>query len=147
MSDGDSAPKAAASGAPGAGKEKSYDPMEPFRAWRDTYLNVMSKNMMETVNSEAYAQATGTMLESYLNVAAPVKDALDKSMLQALEQLSLPSRQDVISLAERFTNMEMRLDDLDAKLDEVLKAVRASSAPAAAPAGAASKGSTAEATE
>jgi hypothetical protein len=41
-------------------------------------------------------------------------------MLRALEQLSMPSRADLISLAERFTNLEMRLDDMDAKLDELL---------------------------
>lgn len=41
-------------------------------------------------------------------------------MLQAMQQLSLPSRQEVASLAERFTNLELRVDDLDAKLDRVL---------------------------
>jgi hypothetical protein len=29
----------------------------------------------------------------------------------------------VLSLAERLTNMEMRLDDLDARLDAILRAV------------------------
>ena len=40
-------------------------------------------------------------------------------MTQALQQLSLPSRQEVAALAERFTNVEMRLDDMDAKLDRI----------------------------
>ena len=40
----------------------------------------------------------------------------------------MPSRDDVTRLAERLTNVEMRLDDLDAKLDDILRAVR----PAAA---------------
>jgi hypothetical protein len=30
----------------------------------------------------------------------------------------MPSRADVISLAERLTHIEMRLDDLEAKLEE-----------------------------
>ena len=38
-------------------------------------------------------------------------------MLRVLEQLSMPSRPDFIALAERITNIEMRLDDMDAKLD------------------------------
>jgi hypothetical protein len=29
----------------------------------------------------------------------------------------MPSRADFVSLAQRLTNIEMRLDDLDAKLD------------------------------
>ena len=41
-------------------------------------------------------------------------------MMMALEQFSLPSRQQVVALAERFTNLEMRLDDLDAKLDRIV---------------------------
>ena len=44
-------------------------------------------------------------------------------MVQALQQLSLPSRQEVAALAERFTNVEMRLDDLDAKVDRLLNAM------------------------
>jgi hypothetical protein len=47
----------------------------------------------------------------------------------------MPSRTDIISLAQRITNIEMRLDDMDARLDEILFAVRSLAAPAlAAPA-------------
>lgn len=44
-------------------------------------------------------------------------------MLQTLQHLSMPSRADFISLAERATNIEMRLDDMDAKLDRIEKAI------------------------
>lgn len=100
---------------------KTYDPFEPFRTLRDAYLDAMSKTMVEAVNTEAYAQATGAMLEGYLSAIAPLREALDKSMLQALGQLELPSRQEVAALAERFTCLEMRLDDMDAKLDAIRK--------------------------
>ena len=115
-----------------ASNEKRYDPMETFRGMRDAYLGAMAKTMTEAVNSESYAQASGTMLESYLNASAPVKEALDRSMLQTLEQLSLPSRLDIISLAERFTNLELRLDDMDSKLDELMKLTKTSAAEARA---------------
>jgi len=42
-------------------------------------------------------------------------------MLHVLEQLSMPSRADFVSLADRVTNIEMRLDDMDAKLDRIVK--------------------------
>jgi hypothetical protein len=42
-------------------------------------------------------------------------------MVMALEQFSLPSRQQIVALAERFTNLEMRLDDLDVKLDRLIQ--------------------------
>lgn len=104
---------------------KPFDPFESFRGMRDAYLNAMSKTMIEAVNTESYAQATGAMLDYCLSASAPFRDALEKSMVQALQQLSLPSRQEVAALAERFTNVEMRLDDLDAKLDRVLNALAA----------------------
>lgn len=47
-------------------------------------------------------------------------------MLQALQQLNMPSHADFVSLAERLTNVEMKLDDMDAKLDEVVSFLRKS---------------------
>jgi len=103
------------------GSEQSFDPFESFRGMRDAYLDVLSKTMIEAVNTESYAEATGAMLDSYLTASAPVREALEKAMVQTLQQLSLPSRQEVAALAQRFTNLEMRLDDMDAKLDGIVK--------------------------
>ena len=97
------------------------DPFEAFRKMRDTYLEGMSKVMIDAVNTEEYAQANGALLNNYLTLSAPFREALDKAMIMALEQFSLPSRQQVVALAERFTNLEMRLDDLDAKLDKIVE--------------------------
>jgi hypothetical protein len=98
------------------GSSKPFDPLEPFREMRDAYLDAMAKTMVEAVNTDAYAQATGAMLDNTLTISNPFKEAMEKSMLQVLQQLSLPSRQDILSLSERFTNIEMRLDDMDASL-------------------------------
>jgi hypothetical protein len=111
---------------PGGKDEKAQQPFDPFesmRGVRDAYLDTMSKAMIDAVNSEAYAAASGAMLDSYLTASAPFREALEKNMVEALQQLSLPSRQEVAALAERFTNVEMRLDDMDAKLDGIAKAL------------------------
>ena len=114
---------------------KPADPFEAFRGMRDNYLDAMSKVMMNAVNSEEYAQATGAMLNSALIASAPFREALDKAMAAALQQSSMPSRQEVAALAGRFTNVEMRLDDMEAKLDRIIelcsvaKPTRASVAP------------------
>jgi hypothetical protein len=102
---------------------RPFDPFESFRGVRDAYLDAMSKTMIDAVNTESYAQATGAMLDYYLRASAPFRETLEKSVAQALQQLSLPSRQEVAALAERFTNVEMRLDDLDAKMDRLLNAI------------------------
>ena len=118
---------------------KSFDPMEPWRGMRDAYLDTWSKSMVEMVNTEAYAQATGAMLDTYLTVSTPFREAVEKAMLKTLEQLAMPSRADIVSIAERMTHIEMRLDDIDAKLDEMHKVITkpgarsvAASAPPAA---------------
>jgi hypothetical protein len=102
---------------------KRLDPMDPWRAARDLYTDAWGKTMVDMVNSEAYAQATGAMLDSYMTVSAPFREAVEKAMLKTLEQLAMPSRADVVSIAERMTNIEMRLDDLDAKLDNIQRLV------------------------
>jgi hypothetical protein len=98
---------------------RSFDPMEPWRGVRDVYMDAWAKAMIEMVNTEAYAQASGAMLDTYLTVSAPFREAIEKAMLKTLEQLAMPSRADFVSIAERMTNIEMKLDDMDAKLDAV----------------------------
>jgi len=107
---------------------KPVDPFEDLRGMRDNYLDAMSKVMMNAVNSEEYAQATGAMLNSALVASAPFREALDKAMAAALQQSSMPSRQEVAALAGRFTNIEMRLDDMEAKLDRIIELCSAASA-------------------
>ncbi len=100
---------------------KPVDPFEVFRGMRDSYLEAVSKVMINAVNSEEYAQATGAMLNSSLMASAPFREALDKATAAALQQSSMPSRQEVAALAGRFTNIEMRLDDMEAKLDRIVE--------------------------
>ena len=114
-------------------RAQSFDPMEPLRGVRDAYMDVWAKSMVDMVNSKAYAQATGTMLDTYLTVSAPFREAVEKAMLKTLEQLAMPSRADITSLAERMTHIELRLDDLDAKLDEFQKNASKAPPPSAAP--------------
>lgn len=103
-------------GNPSAGG-KPLDPLEAWRDMRDATLDAWSKLMIEAVNTDAYASTTGAMLNASLSASAPFREALQKSMVQSLQMLSLPTRADFESLAERMTNLEMRLDDIDAKLD------------------------------
>ena len=112
---------------------KTVDGFEAFRGVRDAYLDAFSKVMIESVNTEEYAKASGAMLDGYMSVLAPTREILDKAMVVALENLSLPSRQQVVSLAERFTNLEMRFDDMDAKLDRLIELSSANKSTATAP--------------
>ena len=101
------------------------DPMEKMRELRDAYLDTWSKYLIETVNTEAYAQASGAALNGYLNVAAPLKAPVEQALLRTLEQLHIPTSSDFAGLAGRMTNIEMQLDNADAKLDRIEKLLTA----------------------
>jgi hypothetical protein len=98
------------------------NPFDPFSFWRTTQnasLETWSKAMIELVNTEAYAEATGRILDSYLTASVPMRKVVEQAMAQVLGQVNMPTRAEVLSLAERMTNIEMRLDDLDARFDEM----------------------------
>lgn len=97
---------------------KPFDPFEAWRDMRDDSLDAWSKLMIQTVNSEEYAKASGAMLDTCLTASIPFAEMLKKAMAQALQQANMPTRADIVSLAERMTQMEMRIDDIDAKIDE-----------------------------
>lgn len=98
----------------------SQNPEDPFAAWRsmrDSTMDAWSKSMIDMVNQEAFAEGLGAWLDNYLTVSAPLRKSMETTMTQVLEQFNMPSRNEVTRIAERLTNIEMRLDDLDAKLD------------------------------
>jgi hypothetical protein len=101
-----------------------FDPTGILKTMRDSSMDAWSKMMIAFVHTDAYAQATGAMLDAWLTASAPFRKAVETAMTQALVNCNMPTRADVIGLAERLTNIEMRLDDLEAKLEENQRALR-----------------------
>jgi hypothetical protein len=103
----------------------TLDPFGTLRAMRDANLQTWSKMMIDLVNSEEYSQATAQWLDTYLSMSQPLQHIIDMTMTRVLTGLHMPLRTDVTSLAERLTNLEIRLDDQDAKLDDILRTLQA----------------------
>lgn len=106
--------------------KQSNDPFDPtgmFKEMRNSSMDAWAKMMVNMVQTDAYSESTGKMLDAWLANSGPFRKALEKNMSQSLANLNLPSLSDVSKLSQRLTNIEMRLDDLDAKLDVVLKKV------------------------
>jgi len=93
------------------------DPTGMLRQMRDVGMDAWAKSMTQMVNSEAYAAATATALDAWLSTSGPLRKAMETGMSQSLATLNLPSREDVARLAEQLTNIEMRLDDIEEKID------------------------------
>jgi poly(hydroxyalkanoate) synthase III subunit E len=94
-----------------------FDPTGMLKSVRDSYMDAWSKTMIQIVHTEEYARASGKMLDAWLTASAPFRMLMEKVVTQALANLNMPSRSEVADLAHRLTNIELRLDDLDAKLD------------------------------
>jgi hypothetical protein len=102
-------------------KPDEQQPFDPFGAWknmRDSEMDAWSKMMIQMMNTEAYAQASSMMMDTWLTNSAPFRKVIESTMTQVFTQLNLPMRSDITVLGERLTHIEMRLDDLEAKLDE-----------------------------
>jgi hypothetical protein len=94
-----------------------FDPTGMLKSMRDANMDAWSKMMVQLVNTDAYAKATGMMLDTWLSSSTPFHKAMEATLTQIVGNLQMPSRADIIRLAERLTNLELKLDDLDAKLD------------------------------
>jgi hypothetical protein len=103
--------------------------LDPFGIWkqtRDANLDAWAKFMVDIVNSDEYSQATGNAMSQALALSQPFRQALERMMTNTLAAINMPSRAEVASIAEREVNIEFRLDDLDAKLSTMQKALVAS---------------------
>ena len=100
------------------GEFNPFDPTGMLKEMRDANMDGWAKMMVEFVNTDAYAESTGAVLDSWLTTSGPLRKMMEKNMSQAMAQLNLPTRDDISRIAERMTNIEMRLDDMDAKLDQ-----------------------------
>lgn len=100
------------------GEFNPFDPTGLLKGMRDANMDAWAKMMVELVHTDAYAESTAAMLDAWLTTSGPFRKAMENGMAQVLSQLNLPARDDVLRIAERLTNIELRLDDIEAKLDE-----------------------------
>lgn len=98
----------------------TVDPFAQMIQFYDAMSKSWAKAMSDTVSSESFARSMGEQMEGSLEVAALMRKQMAEVMEKYLEGMSMPSRKDVINVAERLNKIEMALDDLDAKIDEVL---------------------------
>lgn len=118
------------------------EPQKPFDANPDrqtaaeAWLEAWAKMMNDVVSGEDFARWMNQYLAAYLEAAAPVRRQLEKAMQGLLRQWNVPTQSDLVDLAERLTNLERRVDDLDAKADrmlDLLGAIQSAVVPRAAP--------------
>lgn len=105
-----------------------FDPLGMMKQMRDTSMENWAKSMTEFVNSDSFTAVQAETLNAWLATSTPFRKLLEDTLRQSMQALQMPTSQDIVRLAERLTNIEMRLDDMDAKLDQCLESQHRSSA-------------------
>jgi uncharacterized damage-inducible protein DinB len=103
---------------------QAVDPLGQMIEFYDAWTKSWAKAMSEVVANKSFAETMGEQVETNLEALSVMRSQVDEAMQQYLEQMNLPSRKEVVGLAERLTRIEMALDDVDAKLDDVLDRVK-----------------------
>jgi polyhydroxyalkanoic acid synthase PhaR subunit len=105
----------------------SSRPTDPFELWRQIYeTNERAWNAVleRTVNNPAFAESSGKILETFLSAQKTVRD----NMRSYLEQINLPTREDIARLGELIVSLEEKIDQLDDRVARLEKSVAAAGA-------------------
>jgi len=101
-------------------KKEQADPMGSMMQFYEQWTQAWAKSLGDTVTNPRFAETMAEQTEGSLEFWALVRRQVGEAMEQYLQQMSLPTQSEVVSLAQRLTTIEMRLDDMDEKLDEIL---------------------------
>jgi polyhydroxyalkanoate synthesis regulator phasin len=100
------------------------DPFSSMVRFYDDWTKTWSGAMSEAVSSKGFADTMAQQLEGSLSAAGLMRRQMNELMERYLQQVNLPSRNDVAGLAEHMTRFEMRLDDLEDKVEQILELLR-----------------------
>lgn len=103
---------------------KGEDPFSQMLKYWEDWSKTWAGSMSQMVASKQVADTMAQQMETNLSAMALMRRQMGDLMEQTLQQMNLPSRQAVLGLGERLTQIEMRLDDLQAKLDQALDLLR-----------------------
>lgn len=97
--------------------QNTYD---PFVLWQDYYKNVQNywgPSINEKVGTEEFSEWMGKVLEGNLLF----RQMTDKNTKQYLEQMNLPSREDLSNLSSLIINLDKKVDDMEEQLEETIE--------------------------
>ena len=106
-------------------EKQAGDPFSQMVQFYDDWTKTWSGAASEMVASKKFADSMAQQLENSLSATQLMRTQMSQLMEQYLQQMNLPSRSEILGLARQLTKLEVRLDDVEAKLDEALDLLRA----------------------
>ncbi len=102
-------------------EEKSEkDPFAYMVEMYDNWAKAWAKTMSETASSPRFVESMSRQMEGSLEFWSLVRSQVSQAVEQMLQGMNLPTQSEIIDLADRLTHIEMRLDDIEDKLDQLL---------------------------
>jgi hypothetical protein len=99
----------------------SPDLLAQWKRFLDDWIAAWSKVLEQAMGTDAFAQALGKQLETFLSAGGPGKRAAELSTEASLAALGIPSRAQVIGLAQQIVQLEEKVEGLEDRLDAVLR--------------------------
>jgi len=106
-------------------EKPDIDPFAQMIQFYDSVSKSWASSMSDAVASKSFAESMSEQMEGNLEAMSLMRKQFGEFMEQYLQQMNLPTRKEVITMSERLTKLEMAMDDLDAKLDEILDTLKA----------------------
>jgi len=107
-------------------EQPESDPFSQMLQFYDDWTKTWAGAASEMASSKTFADSMAQQLEASLSATQLMRRQMGELMEQSMQQMSLPTRREILGIAERMTNIEMRLDDMEAKIDQLLDLLKSS---------------------
>jgi hypothetical protein len=84
---------------------------------RDILLQSANEAFKQVMGTSAFAAANGQLVEAMLDLQNEADDVTQDT----IQQMGLPTRDDVMEVGERLVELERRQHEIEQKLDEILE--------------------------
>ena len=101
--------------------EQISDPFQMWREWRSESERQMNSFLNDAMATEQFSRGMGQVMDVSLNLQKTMSDSFGRY----LSAFNMPSRTDVLDLANRLTYIEERLSSIEATLVSSARAVTA----------------------
>lgn len=96
-----------------------FNLFKSLRGVRDSVGGDLARVAIAVTSTSVYQRVNALVAKPGLLASALLRERREAAMSQVLAQLNLPSREDVLTLSQRLTRIEMVLDDLGAGMDQL----------------------------
>lgn len=105
---------------------------ESLRKFMDESLEMWTKTLADVMGGQDYSTAMGQVLAQNLATQGALRKAMEPYMEETLRTFNIPSRKQVLAVAEQLKAIEQRLEDMEERLEDVQATLARSSSSAAA---------------